>query len=258
MRLRDRDAIRALLETDRVWSAYALADLAPGPFALSEWYGSTSPPAVALLYRAFSVPVLLAVGTEEALRPVFRSLPAEPELYLAVPRHALALLEPRYHAREIKPMLRMWLPPERELPPRDPRVVRLDELDAAEVEELYRDGIEAGEAPEFFAPSMLARGTFRGVREGRGLVAVSGTHVLDDDVSVAAIGNVYVRRSARGRGLGGIVTAATASAIRESGIRTVVLNVGESNAAARRIYASLGFLVHIPYHEGRLELHSNT
>lgn len=254
MRLVDPGAIRRILETDRVWSAYAIADLAPAAFGRCDWYGTEEPPALALLYRAFSVPVLLAVGGEGELAPVLAALPEEEALYLAVPSFVPRLLAPRYERLEVKSMLRMVLPPAALLPASDPRVERLGMRDASAVARLYRDGEATGESPEFFGTEMLASGAFHGIRAAGELVAVAGTHVLKPELGVAAIGNVYVRRDSRGRSLGTLVTCATAHDLRQRGIPTIVLNVGESNVAARRSYERLGFGVHMPYVEGRLRL----
>ena len=50
--LSEPDAIRALLETDRVWAAYALADLAPGFFEHCEGRGCRAPaPAICVHER---------------------------------------------------------------------------------------------------------------------------------------------------------------------------------------------------------------
>ena len=67
-RLSEPAAIRALLETDRAWAAYALADLAPGFFEHCEWRSCQQPaPAIILLYRAFAIPVLVTVGPAPAI-----------------------------------------------------------------------------------------------------------------------------------------------------------------------------------------------
>jgi RimJ/RimL family protein N-acetyltransferase len=61
--LTDRVLIQAILETDRPWAAYALADLEPGYCEQAMWFGAAAGvPALALLYHAFARPVLLTVG----------------------------------------------------------------------------------------------------------------------------------------------------------------------------------------------------
>src|SRR5205807_46041 len=83
--LTDSSVIRALLETDRPWAAYALGDLCPVHFQHSAWFhapGTT--PALALLYRAFSPSVLFALGRPDALQPLLDEIADEPTLYLHV------------------------------------------------------------------------------------------------------------------------------------------------------------------------------
>ena len=107
-----------------------------------------------------------------------------------------------------------------------------------------------GESPAFFTPGMLRHGVYYGVREGGAIVAAAGTHVLAERESVAAIGNVYTRRDRRGRGLGAQVSGAVVTELLGLGIRTIVLNVAESNAAAMRVYERLGFERYCEYREG--------
>ena len=51
---------RELLGTDRIWSAYALADLEPEEQGLAEW--RTGEGAVVLLYRGLEPPVFFVHG----------------------------------------------------------------------------------------------------------------------------------------------------------------------------------------------------
>ncbi|HEU4342155.1 MAG TPA: hypothetical protein VFU31_11340 [Candidatus Binatia bacterium] len=58
-RLTDRTKIRTMLETDRPWAVYALADLEPGLFEPTTWFGfERIPMAIALIYSRFATPVL--------------------------------------------------------------------------------------------------------------------------------------------------------------------------------------------------------
>jgi ribosomal protein S18 acetylase RimI-like enzyme len=126
----------------------------------------------------------------------------------------------------------------------------LGEPDLAAVVRLYDDGKAGNDGPTFFQPSMLAQGTFRGVREGDDLVAVAGTHMFSRALGVCTVGNVYTRRDRRGRGLGAAVTSAVVGHAIEAGVRTIVLNVEQENDAARRVYERLGFHLHCPFVEG--------
>ena len=94
---------------------------------------------------------------------------------------------------------------------------------------------------------MVSDGVFFGVYDGQTMTAAAGTHLVARDEGAAAIGNVYVRRDRRSTGLGRIVTAAVVSEL--CGVDTIGLNVRADNAAAIRVYESLGFVKHCDFLE---------
>ncbi len=116
---------------------------------------------------------------------------------------------------------------------------------------MYEDGRESGEEPDFFIATQLGDDTFCGVRDEGRLVAAGGTHLYSASESVAAIGNVYTRRSHRGRGHGEVVVSAVVQRLIERGTETIGLNVRAANAGAIRLYERLGFRVHTGFFEGR-------
>src|SRR3990170_568156 len=61
-RVTDLGRVRAILESDRPWAAYALGDLSPDLVEHAEWFAGDDDHAVVLLYRAFDVPILFALG----------------------------------------------------------------------------------------------------------------------------------------------------------------------------------------------------
>jgi ribosomal-protein-alanine N-acetyltransferase len=62
--------------------------------------------------------------------------------------------------------------------------------------------------------------------------------VLDE----GEIGNLAVARSARRRGIGALLLDGAIAAVRSSDVDTLYLEVRDSNAAARALYASRGFV----------------
>ena len=250
-RLHDLALIRNILETDRPWAAYALADLEPAHAPFTTWIGADDLSAVALVYRAFAVPIVLASSTAVHIEPLLDEIDAElrdaAQFYGVVRPDVLGLLEQRYRILRSKHMFRMALDPAKWVPIGD--AIRLGLGDLAAVQRLHADGDAANETPDFFLPSMLESGAFFGVFEGRDLVASAGTHAIAPSVSVAAIGNVYTRRDRRGQGLGVRVTSAVTNELVKRGMRTIVLNVAKSNRAAIRVYERLGFDVHCDYFE---------
>jgi predicted GNAT family acetyltransferase len=99
---------------------------------------------------------------------------------------------------------------------------------------------------------MLEQGTYCGIREGKEIVAVAGTHVTAFSEGVAGLGNIYTRRDRRGRGLSTQVTAAVVGQLLLTKLGTIVLNVRASNAAAIHVYERIGFRNYCKYIEAPL------
>ena len=259
MRVTDPVAIRALLETDRAWSAYALGDLAPGYWEHCAWHATPGPaPALLMLYRAFETPVVFTMGPAAAVAPLLAEIAEERSLYLSIRPDILPLILDHWRVKPESgvPMWRMVLNPARFHPLPDDGVRRLALADLAALEALFADGAAAGEAPDFFNAAMLAQGVFFGVEDASGaLAAASGTHLVALEYGVAAVGNVYTRRDQRGRGLAARVTSAVTAALLacSSVVGTIVLNVNQHNTAARRVYERLGYERYCPFLEGLAE-----
>jgi RimJ/RimL family protein N-acetyltransferase len=250
-RLTDTGLIRALLETDRAWAAYALADLAPGFFEHCEWRGLHEPaPAIILLYRAFEIPVLVTVGALPAIASLLEEIGDEPDIYLSIRPEVMPLIKARYHVLAEAPMWRMVLDSAAFQAPRANAAVRLTAADLPALQQLYADGDARGEAPDFFSPEMVEQGVFFGVREGEALVAAAGTHLYTPAESVGTVGNVYTRRDRRGQGLAGDVTQSVTAELLRLGLQTIVLNVAQPNAAAIQVYERLGFQRYTAFYEG--------
>lgn len=247
----DPTAIRKILETDRCWAVYALADLAPEYRESARWHvAAEGRPALLLVYRGFEPPVLFAHGAAADLAPLLPEIADVPVLYLSVRWEVAELLRANgYETPEEKRMWRM-VAGRGHFEPRAHTAVRLEPADYTALASLYQDGDAAGESPPFFDAGMLRHGVYYGIREGGAIVAAAGTHVVAEGESVAAIGNVYTRRDHRGRGFGAQVSGAVTAELLRSGVRTVVLNVDEGNAAAMRVYQRLGFERYCKYREG--------
>lgn len=248
-RLTDPAAIRAILETDRSWSMYALGDMAPGFFEYTQWFAATGErPAIAMLYGAFTPPILFVLGQAADVRPLLDEIAATPEVFLHIPPGILPLINERYLVHKEARMWRMVLDDLRATSADGISTLGMDDVPA--LQRLYADGDAAGEAPDFFAPWMVEQQTYVGVREGGELIAAAGTHLVAPSEGVAAIGNVYTRRDRRQRGLATRLTSAVASELRRRGLRTIVLSVNQQRSAAIAVYEKLGFLRHCEFVEG--------
>lgn len=249
--LTDPAAIRAILETDRSWSVYALGDLVPAFFEHCRWF--TSPgdgPALLLLYERFQPPVLLTLGTPERIAPLLDEIRDVRTMCLHIRPDILPLVKRRYTVHTAPHMWRMVLDPVRFHAVPLNGIVQLGSADVPALQRLYADGDASGEAPDFFFPSMLDDAVFFGVRDGNELIAAAGTHLVAPLESVAAVGNIYTRRDRRGRGLGTAVTAAVTAELRRRGVRTIGLNVNQRNATAIGLYERLGFVRYCAFVEG--------
>jgi ribosomal protein S18 acetylase RimI-like enzyme len=248
-RTADPLVIRPILERDRPWAVYALGDLSPGFAEHCEWFAlQEEPPALILLYGRFDPPVLFALGRPDRLERLVQEI-APPAVSLQVRPDALAAIRPYYRSTDVRPMWRMLV--ERETF-RDVagEASPLGGADIDAITALYADGHERGDGPDFFDPSMVEQGLFRGVWEHGELVAVAGTHLVGPSDGVCAIGNVYTRYDRRGQGLAARVTSAVVAAAFRRNLSTIVLNVSQNNAAAARVYERLGFRRYCGFVEG--------
>lgn len=238
MRLTDKDEIRRLLEHDRRWCVYALGDLSPRMFGKCQWFT----PDLTLVLHDYGTSILFARGTgsiREALDHV--SWP----VHLQVQKDALDELARYAMVTNEKTMIRMAWAGGTTIGADRARRLRADDVGA--VERLYADGASTGESPDFFHASMVSDGVFFGVYENADLVAVAGTHLVSREEGVAAIGNVYTRRDRRSRGYSRLAMSAVLDELRD--LETIGLNVREGNAAAIRVYESLGFVTHCDFRE---------
>ena len=252
-RITDLSRVRALLDRDRAWAAYAIGDLSPEFAANCSWHApDDESPALLLLYRGFDPPIVFAMGAAVHLATLVREIDA-PTVSLHVRPDAIAAISPAYRPTHTRTMWRMVAEPAAFRPVVTDGVVALGESDLEAVNTLYDDGRQNDEGPTFFQPWMLRQGTFRGVREGPDLIAVAGTHLFSPELGVCAVGNVYTRRDRRRQGLGSRVTSAVVHHALSHAISTIVLNVGQGNEAARRVYEQLGFHCHCEFLEGEAE-----
>ena len=249
----DQATIRAILETDRPWTAYALADLEPGFFEHATWFDAIGEtPALALVYTAFATPVLITLGRMPELAAILHEMESTlnpPELYAVVRPEVIPLLMERYHLSHEIAMQRMVLDPTQYHPSMSDNVVRLGLADLEAVQSLYADGAASGEAPDWFSQEMLAQGVFYGIREAEKIVAIVGTHIVSTSEGVGCLGSIYTRRDRRGRGLSTNVTSAVIAQLLNMKLRTIVLNVREGNVPAIGVYERLGFQRYCEYVE---------
>lgn len=244
----DRKEVRRILESDRIWCAYALADLDPAYAQDCEWHVADE--ALVLLYRGLEPPALFAHGDPEEVSELLGAIPGGQVQFGLMGTHR-SLLGDRLHPFNEEKMWRMALKEDR-FPGVGEESVRLGPDDLEEVVALYSDHPDR---PDVFGPQQLERGVFYGRRlDEEGLVAVAGTHVISESMDVAAVGNVFTHPNHRSRGHGKTVSAAVVQELIDRGFGTIVLNVAMSNQPALSVYESLGFFPFCGYYEGVAQL----
>ncbi len=240
--------IQAILETDRIWSAYALADLDPSEMPNSDWLVGRH--AVVLVYRGTDPPVLFAHGDPAGLEASFREI--EPGEYaFSLTGTQRELIRERLRPWQEQRMWRMSLKPQEFPGGTDDEVIPLGLADEDEIVALFADNADR---PDAFYPRQLDQGTFFGIRRGGDLVSVAGTHIVSQMYGIGAVGNVFTRPDLRSRGLGTRVTAAVVERLLAMKLETIVLNVSMDNHRAQASYRKLGFWPYCGYYEGLAEI----
>jgi ribosomal protein S18 acetylase RimI-like enzyme len=243
--LHDRAGIESWLRRDPGLHLYELGDLDDFFWPKTTWYGLGTSlqdvEAMALLYCASSLPVLVALGRERDL-PAVRALLEE--LLPVLPRRFYTHLAPGSagvlaEAFELVPHGlhdRMLLTDRARIQAVDTReAVRFEPDDEAELASFYASAYPGN----WFDPRMLETGAYFGVRRLGNVVSVAGVHVLSRAHRIAALGNIATDPARRGQGLGRIATAAVCRALAE--IDPIGLNVAADNEGAIALYRQLGF-----------------
>lgn len=253
----------AALATDRRWNGYSIADLAPATrawtrVAIAVRGGEAG--AACLFYGHPAFNSLIPHGDPAGVAAILTDaaagglLPAATYV-LAQEQHLPALAEHYHFPHGRGAMLRMAVDRASFTPPTDEPspASRLGGADLAPLSALYEAYPDSA-----FTDDQLAHGVFYGVREGGAIVAAGGTHVVAAEYGLAAVGNIFVAPVARGRGLGGAVTAAIVGELLAGPCGEVILNVAADNAAAQKIYRRLGFVPHCPYSEASAVLRQHS
>lgn len=236
--------VRSILETDRAWCAYALADLEPAYAASCEWLvGERS---VVLIFSGLTPPVLFAHGPAQEVATILARVPPGDYQYglLGTDRADLR------HRLRPSSEKRMWRMAFKAADFEPGAAEGAERLGASQLQEMLALFDNHPDRPDAFHERQVEDGAFFGARVAGELVSVAGTHVIAHGPSVAAIGNVFTRPEARGQGLATRVTAAVAAELLARGLRTIVLNVAMDNEPALQCYRRLGFWPYVSYYEG--------
>jgi RimJ/RimL family protein N-acetyltransferase len=244
-----RKNLSRLLEHDRIWNAYAIADLDPVHDESTDWFLHED--SILLRYRGLEPDLIFASGNPTVIEMLVSELPPGNYQY-ALKEEVLDAVLQRLSIDRSIPMWRMALKSD------PPTLVMSDEVRALSFKDL--PNIEClmadhEDRPDSFMPAQLESGLFFGVYESEDLISMAGVHVYSEISSVAAVGNVFTHPKQRGEGFGTLASTAVTTRLLARGIRTIVLNVSKENEPAIRSYSKIGFEPHCRYLEGTGHIH---
>jgi ribosomal protein S18 acetylase RimI-like enzyme len=242
----DREVISAFLDRDRIFAAYALADLEDRDASRAKWGIARVGDDVVALVLEYGGPApqpLFVAGRDDGVEAILRDVIKPSIAYVACLPANQSAVERRYRLEAGPQMVRMWVDKATFRPTFDPGVERLVSTDAGELNRLYRLGFGS-----WLPPQAIADGVYFGIRVNGRLVAAAGTHVIGRRARIAVVGNVLTQPEFRGRGYAQATTAAVTTRLLEF-CDHVVLNVRSDNPPALNAYRRLGYAEHVRFEE---------
>ena len=242
---RDRDLLLRFLEQDRIFAAYAIADMDDSEFSRTRWavsFDGDEPVSVVMEYRGLSPQPLFVMGSPQGVRAGLTQVVRPRIAYLAAKPAVVPAVRELYRVEPAAVMARMYVDGQSFVPIVGD-AVRLDAADTRHLNRLYELGLTA-----WLPSESVASGAYYGIRRGGRLIAAAGTHVISPTYGMAAVGNVFTDREYRGQGLAKVVTSAVTAELLKT-VEMVVLNVRADNPAAVAVYAALGYRQHTQFDE---------
>lgn len=242
---RDRDLLLGFMERDRIFAAYAIADMDEAEFPRTKWgvaFEDGAPVALVMEYRGISPQPLFAMGDPDGVGAILRDVIRTRVAFLASRPDVVPAVAEHYQVDAGADMVRMTVD-RATFRPVLGDVVRLDAGDTRHLNRLYELGLTS-----WLPSEAVAAGVYFGVRRGTRLISAAGTHVISATYGLAAVGNVYTQRDYRGQGLAKVVTSAVTAELLQS-VEQVVLNVRADNPAALAAYRALGYHEHTHFEE---------
>jgi ribosomal protein S18 acetylase RimI-like enzyme len=241
----DRAMLRDFLETDRLYSAYALCDLDDREFLRTRWGVALvggKPIAVVLQYAGYSPQPVFVMGEAQGIEAILADVIKPRTAYVAARSEHLAAIAANYRVESGPAMVRMWVDAAHFRPfPAD--VQRLLPVEIGELNRLYQLGFAS-----WLPATAISDGLYYGMRVGGRLVSAAGTHVISPSGKLAVVGNVMTHTDFRGRGYATAVTGAVTGELLKF-CDQVVLNVRADNPPALAAYRRLGYQVYVTFEE---------
>jgi hypothetical protein len=241
----DRALLRAFLDSDPLFAAYAICDLDEREFPRTRWgvaFEGQRLLAVALEYTGFAPQPLFVMGEPDGVMALLRDVIRPRAAYLATLPANVEAAARIYRIAPGPQMVRMWVD-RTSFRPAPGATARLLPSEIGDLNRLYNLGFTT-----WLPSEAVASGIYYGIRLGGRLVAAAGTHVISPDARMAVVGNVMTHESQRNRGFAKITTSAVTAELLRTCDR-VVLNVRADNPPAIAAYAALGYREHVRFEE---------
>ena len=241
----DRPLLRAFLEQDRRFAAYAICDLDDREFGRTRWgvaFDGDELVAVALEYAGLSPQPLFVMGSDRGVATILRDVIKPRAAYVAALPATLPAVAGSYRIDPGPQMVRMWVD-RTTFRPYPSEVRRLLPVEIGDLNRLYQLGFAS-----WLPSAAISDGVYYGLRVNGQLVSAAGTHVVSQSAKLAVVGNVLTHADYRGRGFATAVTGAVTADL----LRTcdqVVLNVRADNPPALNAYRRLGYAEHVRFEE---------
>ena len=242
---RDRELLLGFMDRDRIFAAYAIADMDDAEFARTRWgmaFEDDAPIALVMEYRGLSPQPLFTMGDPDGVGAILRDIIRTRVAFLASKPDVVQAVAEHYSVDVGADMVRMHVDGASFRPVLGD-AVRLDVGDTRHLNRLYELGLTS-----WLPSEAVAAGVYYGVRRGTRLISAAGTHVISPTYGLAAVGNVYTQRDYRGQGLAKVVTSAVTTELLRT-VEQVVLNVRADNPAALAAYRALGYREHTHFEE---------
>ncbi len=236
--LHDREEIRRFLEGRRPYAAYALGQLDPVLFRMTEWWTARSDAthrALVLHSRGGLGNATFTMGEVDALDALLRLHPGPRHAFLTCEVHHLDTVLKYFELDQRQTMIRMQVTRD-SFRAHEDEVQRLTGRNARDINHLYRtDGV-----PSFYTGRQIDDAVYYGVVRDGEIVSIAGTHVISQLSDIAVVGNVYTHPVFRGMHLAEATTSAVTGLLLRT-CREVVLSVDPTNTPAVRAYQRLGY-----------------
>ncbi len=244
-RLTNPQEVRPLLEPERRYAAYGLAQLEPPLFERSEWWLAEGDGSKGLLMhsRGGLGRALLALGDEIALYVLFGLHPGPAYSFATIKTEHLPVARHFFTFSQTQSMSRMFVDGQGFIPAEAFSFrpsLHLRRLSADDTPEVNRLNASEGVGITYRRDQIMD-GLYYGIFKDGTLVAMAGTHGIAPKDKIAVVGNVFTHPAYRNAHFAVETTSAVTAELLET-CDEVVLTVDPRNEPAVRAYVRLGYV----------------